>query len=378
MKYPQGYHTENMKPHPLVHLATLSLACLICSCSRPNDQVTDRLEFKEVAPSSAPVQSAAPSVVAAAPAATETPTLEETQQPGTRLYVSPSGSDANDGRSPENAFATIARARDEVRALKATGPLPRGGVAVEIVGGAYALTESLEFSPQDSGTAQSPVQYRAAGPVTVHGARVLTAAELAPVSDPQLLRRIDPAVRGKVLGASIDALGLKHAGPFSEKFDDSGGIFELFWNDKRLPLSRWPNEGWTTMKRAVVNGDAKSPGTFEYRDDRPSRWILNRHLWLKGQWRVPWEEPAIRVAVGLWRWKADHSTVTTRTTPVTTARRHSNNCCRSCASWSMRLAAAACVSASRRSPVMWFQHRRKCDACSTRLILRIWRSCSIP
>lgn len=103
-------------------------------------------------------------------------------------------------------------------------------------------------------------------------------------------------MRGKVLGASIDALGLNHAEPLPERFDGSGGILELFWDGKRLPLSRWPNEGWTTMKRAVVDGDAKIPGVFGYRDDRPSRRDLNRHLWLKGQWRVPWEEPAIRVA----------------------------------------------------------------------------------
>ncbi len=219
-------------------------------------------------------------------------------EPSLHLYVSPTGSDAAGGRSGQTAFQTIARARDEIRALKTAGPLPERGIAVEIAPGEYGLSDSLEFGPQDSGTTAAPVYYRASGsgPVVIHGSRVLKTAELAPVSDPELLRRMDPAVRGKVLGASISALGLLHAGPFPEKFDDSGGIFELFWNGKRLPLSRWPKEGWTTMKRVVVNGDAKTPGTFEYRDDRPQRWVSNRNLWLKGQWRVAWEEPAVRVA----------------------------------------------------------------------------------
>lgn len=231
-------------------------------------------------------------------AATGTEARANEPVPGLMLHVSPSGSDTADGRSQATAFLSIARARDEVRALKAAGPLPTGGVAVEISGGEYAVSESLEFDARDSGTTGSPVTYRAAGsaPVVIHGARVIKASELTPVSDAALFNRLDTAVRDKVRCAPVDSLGLKHAGPFPGKFDDSGGIFELFWNGKRLPLSRWPNEGWTTMKRAVVNGDAKTPGSFEYRDDRPARWIHNPHIWLKGQWRVPWEEPAVKVA----------------------------------------------------------------------------------
>ena len=114
------------------------------------------------------------------------------------------------------------------------------------------------------------------------------------------MSRLDEAARGKVVCAPIAKLGLQHAGPFPPVFSDSGGIFELFWNGKRLPFSRWPNspdpKDWATMKKAVVNGDANIGGTFEYRDERPSRWLANHSVWLKGQWRVPWEDPAIRVA----------------------------------------------------------------------------------
>lgn len=277
--------------------ASFGLAC-IWSCSRETDQKPGAARSQEgaVAPAGLAQQAGAES--ATPPGAVDTRKPFEQPRPALRLHVSPSGNDGNDGRSEKTTFQTITRARDAVRSLKAAGRLPIGGVAVEIAAGDYALTESLEFGAPDSGSAAAPVCYRAAGngPVVIHGSRVLKAADLVPVTDPRILRQIDPAVHGKVLGASIDGMGLKHAGPFPGKFDDSGGIFELFWNGKRLPLSRWPNEGWTTMKRAVVNGDTKIPGAFEYRDDRPNRWLLNRHLWLKGQWRVPWEEPAVRVA----------------------------------------------------------------------------------
>ncbi len=217
---------------------------------------------------------------------------------GMSLFVSPDGDNARDGRSETGAFATITRARDEIRKIKSAGGLPNGGVRVEILGGKYVLRDSLEFTAADSGTAEAPVIYQALGnqDVTLLGGRVLHASELTPVTDEAMRKRLDPAVRDNVLCASIEKLGLVNAGPFPEKFDDHGGLFELFWNGKRLPVSRWPNEGWTTMKAVVVNGDTRIPGTFEYRDDRPSRWVNNPNVWLKGQWRVGWEEPAIKVA----------------------------------------------------------------------------------
>ena len=224
--------------------------------------------------------------------------LSGLSSPAAELFVSPRGSDQNDGRSAGRAFATLGRARDEIRQLKSRDGLPAGGVTVSIQGGRYPLTETLEFTGADSGTAQAPVVYRASGalPVEILGGRVLPLPAFSPVTDPKILARLDPAARGKVVCLSVASSGLKHAGPFPPVFSDSGGIFELYWNGRRLPLSRWPNDGWATLKKAVANGDAKTGGTFEYREERPSRWLANPNVWLKGQWRVGWEDPAIRVA----------------------------------------------------------------------------------
>ena len=213
------------------------------------------------------------------------------------LYVAPSGNDQNSGEAISSAFATIGRARDMIRKMKSDKSFPSDGVTVEILGGKYVLTESLGFSADDSGTAKAPVIYRAYQnqEVKLLGGKVLSLGDFKPVQDPGMLERLDESARAKVVCASVEKLGLSHAGPFPAVFDDSGGIFELFWNGKRVPLSRWPNTGWTTMKKALVNGDKQTPGVFEYRDDRPLRWLKNSQVWLKGQWRVAWEEPAIRI-----------------------------------------------------------------------------------
>ncbi len=70
--------------------------------------------------------------------------LEENAMPShaITLHVAPGGADANPGTRAK-PFATLERARDEVRALKKAGPLPRGGVAVELAGGVWGLLIEL-------------------------------------------------------------------------------------------------------------------------------------------------------------------------------------------------------------------------------------------
>jgi hypothetical protein len=76
------------------------------------------------------------------------------------FYVSPTGDDANPGTAAE-PFASLARARDAVRALKSQGPLAEAA-RVNVADGTYPLTEPLVLSPADSGTQQAPVIYQAA------------------------------------------------------------------------------------------------------------------------------------------------------------------------------------------------------------------------
>jgi len=81
------------------------------------------------------------------------------------FHVSIDGSDHGPG-TEERPFRTILRARDVVRELKMRGPLATP-VEVIIHGGTYFLPETILLTPQDSGTDQAPVVYRAADGETV-------------------------------------------------------------------------------------------------------------------------------------------------------------------------------------------------------------------
>ncbi len=86
---------------------------------------------------------------------------------GTTFYVATDGNDAWSGKlaapnaeRSDGPLATLAKARDAVRALKAAGPLAEP-VNVQIRGGVYYITETLAFGPGDSGGPGAAISYEA-------------------------------------------------------------------------------------------------------------------------------------------------------------------------------------------------------------------------
>jgi hypothetical protein len=73
------------------------------------------------------------------------------------FFVSPQGRDANPG-TQARPFATLPRAQQAVRQA------PKGEAStVFLRGGTYYLPQTLVFTPEDSGTQNAPIAYRAYG-----------------------------------------------------------------------------------------------------------------------------------------------------------------------------------------------------------------------
>lgn len=86
------------------------------------------------------------------------------------FYVSPSGSDTGDG-SKESPFATVARARDEVRKINAD---MTGDIVVHVAEGEYVLAETLAFDERDGATNGFSVRYVGEGNAVLSGGETLT------------------------------------------------------------------------------------------------------------------------------------------------------------------------------------------------------------
>ena len=215
-----------------------------------------------------------------------------------RIFVSPKGSDANDG-SATAPVASLTRARDLVRALKAKGTT--GAIAVAILPGEYRVTGPLALSPQDSGTPASPVVYRSVQPgkAVFYGGTRITGFQ--PVTDPAILDRLPEESRGKVLRCDLRALGITDYGQLAVRgFGQpaSPPTLELFVNGQSMTLARWPNTGFVGIRKLVEPGSKAEgkPSVFEYIDDRAARWTKAEDAWLFGYFRFLWADATIKVA----------------------------------------------------------------------------------
>ncbi len=157
-----------------------------------------------------------------------------TADPFSTFYVATNGNDnwsgtlsePNAGRS-DGPFATIARAVQGVRGLKASDRAASGRSATVVVrGGPYYLEEPIVFTPADSGAPGAEVEYQAypgEEPTISGGVRILgwEATQLG--------------------GQSVWVAGIPRVGGSKASFH------ELWINGQRRPRARHPNTGYLAV-----------------------------------------------------------------------------------------------------------------------------------
>lgn len=232
------------------------------------------------------------------------------------IFVSPNGKDSNPG-TKEKPFATLNQARDFLRQKG-----PRNTPAtVYLRGGMYNVSSSFELSKEDGGTQNAPVIYAAFDNenVILSGAKAIESSAFKKVKDKTTLQRINPELRNKILELDLKKYNITHRTMMPNIFTDAGNIMGLFIGNERMPLSRYPNTGYMTIKKVLIPGGGQEtkgedwrnfyadgakeakpprPGVFEYRDQKHSKWanLLDRGVFFKGYWRIPWQNEAVRVA----------------------------------------------------------------------------------
>jgi len=223
--------------------------------------------------------------------------------PAATLFVAAEGRDTDPGTEAQ-PFATLERARDEVRRLKASGSLPAEGIIVEVRGGVYELPRPLELTELDSGTEQTPIVYRArpGEVVKVIGGRTVTGWTL--VREAAVLDRLDAAAAGNVFQADLRAQGITDwEGIGQARTYQSDPGLELFFQDQPMTLARYPNAGYLRIadvldaNGSAASGRANTPeGRFVCDDPRPARWAMEKDVWLHGFWVWDWAD--LRLPLG--------------------------------------------------------------------------------
>jgi hypothetical protein len=264
-------------------------------------------------------------------------TSPSTQRPASTAFrISPTGDDS----SPRGPWASLAGARDALRALRASGAVS-GAVKVEFKKGVYRISEPVAFGPEDSHTTYAAAP--GAAPV-IDGGRELTSlketthaglrawtVKIPEVASGELnLRSLFVAgtrrPRARYPKFSPDASGVQNAlrigeirFPEKRKLFDGDHVFKPklgdiqdwpslrdaeivllhYWVETRLPQPHLdPETGWvSTARRSVFNlYESFNPKLARYYIDNlfealtePGEWYVNRKTGLLTYLPLPGE-----------------------------------------------------------------------------------------
>ena len=183
------------------------------------------------------------------------------------FYVSVNGNDSADG-SLAHPFATLQKAIEVVRGLDKS---ELDGITVAVMAGDYSI-KNIEFTQDDSGTADCPIVYCAYGDgeVIINGGITLSPDKFTHITDETVLNRLGDKAKKNVLcydlsrdGITSEDYGKIYAiGKYNtaNKYsgETEGPVYcELFVNDERMTLSRYPNEGWLESDEPIEVGQGR-------------------------------------------------------------------------------------------------------------------------
>ncbi|MDR3196845.1 MAG: right-handed parallel beta-helix repeat-containing protein [Planctomycetaceae bacterium] len=252
------------------------------------------------------------------------------------FYVAPNGKPDNSGTKSE-PFGTLEDARNAIRSARITKSIqPDESVTVYLATGKYLLSKSFELKQEDSGTEKNPVVYRSETPLGAEliGGFVVPVSAFKKINDPEILKRLDPAVHGKVFVADLNALNIPAMNQWANQFKGRPNTPpELFFNNEPMTVARFPNHTWAGFKTTLDNGlphnektdetnkkiaekkgvefvhsetDTKKlhGGSFLYDEEtlknriseRVDCWDSENGIWLCGYWTHDWSDEVLKVA----------------------------------------------------------------------------------
>ncbi len=207
------------------------------------------------------------------------------------IYVSPNGASTGNGVSITSPVS-LSRARVVAREN------PSNPCIIWLMDGNYGASR-IVLDATDSRSASVPVTYKAINPSkpVFNPYTALNRNDFMPIPSNIISRIIDPIAKTKVMQLNLTPYNLSNMNVWPNVFDAGVVRWPTFFKDTTiLPLSQYPNgDSLMRMKRVLVNGNRTDPGrpggVFVYRDDRGKFWsqAVADGLWLKGNWRVPWQ-----------------------------------------------------------------------------------------
>ncbi|MGV6818146.1 MAG: hypothetical protein ACWA44_12855, partial [Thiotrichales bacterium] len=215
---------------------------------------------------------------------------DEPETFGAEYFVSPLGNDTYPG-SQEYPFKTLEHARNSIRQLKASSGIPEKGIVVWLLEGVYELSSTFVLENQDSGEQNKPIFYKAwpGSTVRIVGSQFIAPTSFSLVSESSpVFHRLNDTAKENVVSTNLRKSGVTDYGIFTARGfggETSNAPLELYRDQKRLPVARWPDQRQKQGDSNDITGgfvkidSALEGDQFSYFGNRPESWTKGDDIW---------------------------------------------------------------------------------------------------
>lgn len=219
------------------------------------------------------------------------------------IYLSTEGNDLFDGKSEminntakTGPFKTLDRVKAEIG--RAASLKDVKSIDVIIMGGIYTFEETFEISPKSLNNKNIEICFKAGNnePVRFSGGKIVN--NFIKVTDPNILNRLNPAVRNKIMVTDLKPLKISDYGNPPHRFD-------VLFKGKFMQVARYPDKDWLLISgvpqfgdslyhkgdaKVMLNGkpSGRHYGRISYEDLRPDSWKPSDDIWMHGYWVWDW------------------------------------------------------------------------------------------
>lgn len=212
-----------------------------------------------------------------------------------KIFVSPDGSDRNDG-SINSPYLSPKKAFTEVRAMKTAAP--NKDVVINFREGSYRIDNTLALDSLMSGLtiqAYNDENVVFSGGISIPSELIIQSDTQHSIDSPQgIVRKVN------LKDAGINDFGkLRNVG-FSRPYGPSWG--EIFVNGKPMHLAQWPNSSMIPMGKVLDPGSkprdndfANKGGVIQYDSLRVERWIDEKNPWMAGYFNAGFADDMVKI-----------------------------------------------------------------------------------
>jgi len=224
-----------------------------------------------------------------------------------QFYVSKTGHNSNLGTA-QKPVATLQKAQALVRDFKKANPGYTGEIVVTVMPGTYELTSTLSFNEQDAGNVKVNVRWQAfaKNKVTLSGGKNINGRLFKKVTNPSILARLEKNAAENIVEVSLTKLGITNFGTHQSYGHGQPVIpapLELYYNQDPLLLANYPNNGAIKIGKVLDKGSvprigdkSNRGGLFNYTDNRQSKWIGQKDIWIQGTFNYGFADDYINIA----------------------------------------------------------------------------------